>query len=94
MTREVQTVSHSPIVSSMSLKRGSEVVWQSASSSGIPPMVMLREGQSLQSEADKWQRPDIEFFDRQDVPQEVMDPKKRGGIGASDVTLKGLVPRR
>jgi hypothetical protein len=94
MTREVQTVSHSPIVSSISLQRGSEVVWEAASSSGTPPMVMLREGQSLQSEADKWQRPDIEFFGRQDVPQEVIDPKKRGGIGTSDVTLQGLVPRR
>lgn len=94
MTRQVVSVTVSPIVSSMVLSRGQEVVWQSASSNGVPPIVRLEEGKSLQSEADQWQKPDVEFFSRQDVPQEVMDPKKRGGVGTSDVTLKGLVPRR
>ncbi len=60
----------------------------------IPPILHLREGQSAQSEAKKWEAADVEFFSRTDIPFEVLNPDKQGGLGTSDITIQGIIPRK
>jgi hypothetical protein len=70
-----------------------KVAWQSLTSSGVPPLLRLQEGQSVQSEIDKWQKPNPQFFDAVTLPARILDPAKRNGIGITNVTNRGLVPQ-
>jgi len=41
----------------------------------------------------RWQRPNVDFFEKIDIPEKLLDPTKRNGIGATQVTNRGLIPR-
>jgi hypothetical protein len=88
-----QSATFTPHVSSVQLMVGDSVAWQSGTSTGAPPIVMLREGQSVQNEAGKWQNPQPGFFERIQPPQRIMDPSKRNGLGTTSVTNRGLIPK-
>lgn len=88
-----QTVTIAPYVSSLQLKVGDEMAWQGGSSSGAPPVVRLGQGTNVQDEVNRWQNPDPGFFERATIPEKIMDPKKRNGLGETQVTNRGLVPK-
>lgn len=92
-TGETTTVTITPHVSSLQLKIGDQVAWQSGTSGGAPPMITLKEGESAQSEVEKWNKPSPGFFESVDIPQELLDPKRRSGLGTTEVTNRGLVPK-
>jgi hypothetical protein len=54
-------------------------------------MLFLREGQTAQGEIGKWQNPQPGFFDTVDIPDKIIDPAKRNGLGTTEVTNRGLV---
>jgi len=54
-------------------------------------MLFLREGQTAQGEVSKWQAPQPGFFDTVDIPDKIIDPSKRNGLGTTEVTNRGLV---
>jgi hypothetical protein len=88
-----QTATVTPYISSIKINLGEKVIWQSASSSGAPPMVRLKEGESVQNEVSRWQKPDPGFFDRVDIPARILDPDKKNGLGVTEVTNRGLIPK-
>jgi hypothetical protein len=88
-----QTVSITPFISSLQLKMGEAVIWSSGTSTGAPPFVWLKEGQTLQGEVSRWQNPDPGFFERVDIPEKILDPAKRRGLGTTEVTNRGLIPK-
>ncbi|MBM4090114.1 MAG: hypothetical protein FJ276_11945 [Planctomycetes bacterium] len=91
---QVISLSGTPIISSYTITQGQQLIWSGASSSGIPPVISLREGQDAQQEVNKWQAADVNFFSRCDIPDSVFDPKKKGGVGTTDITIRGLETRR
>lgn len=93
-TGERMSVTSTPIVSEYTIQRGTDTLWTNATASGIPPILHLKEGQNVQTEAGRWQNPDIEFFTRSDIPHELFDPAKQGGLGVTDISVRGLVPRK
>jgi hypothetical protein len=88
-----QSVSVTPFISSLVLKVGENVAWQSGTSSGLPMMMRLEPGQTAQGEVNKYQRPNPQFFEQVEIPSEVSDPTKREGLGATKVTTRGLEPQ-
>ncbi len=92
-TGEQQSVTITPHVASLELKVGSVVAWQAGTRSGAPSMMFLSEGQTAQGEADKWNNPRPQFFDTVDLPDSILDPAKRTGLGLTQVTNRGLVPK-
>lgn len=88
-----QTASVQPFVSTAKLLIGDQVAWQAGTSSGAPAMVILKEGQTVQEEVDRWQRPNPGFFAEMKLPARIIDPAKRDGLGVTSVTTKGLVVR-
>ena len=86
-----QSASVTPHISSLQIEIGGQVAWQSGTSTGAPPMISLREGQTAQSEVDQWQRPQPEFFETVNIPWRILDPAKRKGVGVTQVTTRGLV---
>ena len=87
------SVSVTPHVSSLRIEVSQALAWQAGTSTGPPPVIMLEEGKSAQSEVDRWQHPNVEFFDSVAIPARILDPKYRTGVGTSDVNVNGLVPR-
>jgi hypothetical protein len=90
-SQNTETVSVTPFYSSIVIKVGDVVAWQSGTSTGAPPVIWLREGQTAQGEVDKWQRPQPEFFANVEIPDKIIDPAKRNGLGTTEVTNRGLV---
>jgi hypothetical protein len=88
-----QSATITPFISSLQLKIGDTIAWSSGTSTGAPPFVRLEQGQSLQGEVSKWQKPDPDFYGRVDIPDRIMDPKKKDGLGTTDVTTRGLIPK-
>ncbi|MCC6510300.1 MAG: hypothetical protein IT423_14445 [Pirellulaceae bacterium] len=88
---EIQSASITPFVAKVQILVGKDEAWSTLSSSGPPPIVSMREGESLQSEIDRSNRPVWSFYQSLDIPAEIIDPKKRGGVGHTAVTNKGLV---
>lgn len=88
-----ESVSVTPYISSARILMGEQVCWSGGTSTGAPPILMLREGQTVQSEVDKWQKPHPEFFDTVDIPEKILDPAKRNGLGSTQVTNRGLIPK-
>jgi hypothetical protein len=86
-----QTASVVPYLTSLRLMMGKKAVWQSGTGNGIPPIVTLYEGRTVQDEVDRWQHPNVEFFETVLIPTRVMDPAKRIGLGTTMVTNRGLI---
>ena len=86
-----ETVSVTPFYSSLVIKVGEVVAWQNGTSTGAAPTIWLREGQTAQGEINKWQNPHPEFFDHVVIPDKIIDPAKRNGLGTTEVTNRGLI---
>ena len=89
--RQVQSATITPYVASVKVMVGDDEAWSNISSSGPPPVVSMREGDSLQSEIDRSNQPTWSFYQTVDIPTEIVDPKKRGGLGSTAVSNRGLV---
>lgn len=88
-----QTVTVTPFVSSLVLKMADKEIWSSGTRTGAPGIISAKEGQSLQEEVDRWQKPNPGFFATVDIPDKIMDPAKRNGLGTTKVTNRGLIPK-
>jgi hypothetical protein len=93
LTGEEQSVTITPHVASLVLKVGTAVAWQGGTSSGVAPVIFLQKGETAQGEADKMNRPHPEFFETVDIPDNILDPAKRTGLGTTQVTNRGLIPK-
>lgn len=92
-TGDVTSVQITPIVSSIHLLQDQQIVWRDSTSTGFPPVIFLKQGSSVQEEVDSYQNVDIGFFSRSSIPAELFNSKMKTGLGISDATIKGLVPR-
>jgi len=88
-----QSATITPFFSKLKLEIDGKPAWQSGTSTGAPPVIRLEEGQTAQGQVDQWQNPNPGFFASVDLPAEILDPAKRSGLGTTNVTTQGLVPK-
>ena len=88
-----QSATITPHVATLQLSVGGTVAWTSGTSSGAPPFISLQPGQTAQAEIEKWNNPHPQFYDTVDIPDSILDPKKRNGLGTTEVTNRGLVAK-
>jgi len=88
-----QSVTVTPHVATLTLTVGDAVAWSTGTSSGAPPFISLQAGQTAQTEVEKWNSPYPKFYETVDIPDSILDPKKSSGLGTSQVTNRGLVPK-
>jgi hypothetical protein len=88
-----QSATFVPYISSLRLQIGNSTAWQTGTSTGAPPVVRLSAGHTAQDEVDNWQKPNTEFFRSVKIPERILDPKYRDGLGTTLVTNRGLVPQ-
>jgi len=87
-----ETITVTPEFSIVSVKVNGKPVWIAAT--GIPPFIEVPQGKTLQDEIDYYQKPNVEFFDRVEIPDRIRDPDKiANGLGTTKITTRGLVPK-
>ncbi|TWU54455.1 hypothetical protein Poly51_31740 [Rubripirellula tenax] len=90
----VQSASVQPYLSTIELTIDGQPAWRGRSSSGVPPVVRIAEGESLQRKVDEAQAPDIGFFSTVNVPESIINPEFRTGLGVSLITNQGLEKKK
>ncbi len=91
-TREI--VDRHLVYAATIVKVNDKIAWRSGTSSGgAPSMIRLKEGQTAQGEVDKWQHPNVAFFDKVDIPESILDPAKKNGLGSTAVTNRGRITK-
>lgn len=89
--RQIQSATITPYVARLKILVNKEEAWSTVSSSGPPPIITMRKGETLQSVVDSGNQPNWSFYQTVDMPTEIIDPNKRGGLGSTAVTNRGLV---
>jgi hypothetical protein len=91
--RADETVTVTPHISSLVIDVDGKIAWQASTATGPPSFIRIRANQSAQSEANRWNQPQPQFFENTQIPKEILDPKYSNGLGETDVTIRGLIPR-
>ena len=81
------TVSFQPHFSNLKIKKGNSVLWQNGTSTGAPSFIRA---ENPQAEINRYQNPNLEFFNRVSPPQRIIDPKYSRGFGVSKFGLRGI----
>ena len=89
-----ETVTVQPFVSSILLSLQGQPAWKAVSISGIPPTIRLRPGESAQQKVLENQHPDLVFFSKTSIPNVIINPEFRKGLGTSVITNRGLVKKK
>jgi hypothetical protein len=90
----IKSATVQPFLSTIELRIDGKPAWRARSSSGVPPMIQLRPGESLQQKINETQKPNIGFFSSTDVPESIINPAFRTGLGTSVITNRGLVKKK
>ncbi len=91
--RDMQSATVTPYIATVKVMLGNDEAWGMMSSTGPPPFLMLRQGESVQDHinASGSGSPNWKFFQSVDIPHEILHPKKKGGVGRTSVTNRGLI---
>ncbi len=81
------TVSFTPHFSTLVIKKGDLVVWQTGISTGAPPM---SRASNIQAEVSSMQKPQLDFFKNVTIDSKIIDPKYSRGFGVSELSLRGI----
>jgi hypothetical protein len=90
---KTEQVSITPEISKITITIGEKVAWSSMTATGASPFVTLKAGETVQGEVSKWQKPNPDFFDGVKIPDRIIDPDRRQGLGSTAITTRGLIPK-
>ena len=93
-TGAASTVNFRPMISEVDLQVNGESAWASGTETFLPGILMSKAGQSTQDAIRAYEKPDIGFFANLPLPRQIVKPKYREGLGASQLTGAGVVDGR
>lgn len=91
--RSTFSVTVTPYFSSLEILSGDRVAWSGGTSTGLSPVLWLQEGQTPQQQANQAQQPNPGFFAKVEIPEKILDPAKKRGLGTSVISSRGLTPK-
>ena len=62
LTGDITTVNFKPHFAKLKIMQNDLIVWQSGTSTGPPPFVRLKKGRTVQSEVNRYSKPQLNFF--------------------------------
>ena len=84
---ETTSATFKPHYANLKIKQGNTIVWQGGTSTGAPPFI---HGENVQSELNKYQNPQLGFFENVKIDKTIIDPKFSRGFGVSKLGLRGI----
>jgi hypothetical protein len=91
--RPNETVSATPYAHTLRIVCGKEKAWELTANFGIPGMIAVAKTGSVQDLVNQTPKVSPEFFEGVKVPERIFDPNMRRGLGASEVTNRGLLTK-
>ena len=85
-SRKTEKATFRPHFSSLKIYRGETILWQSGTSTGAPGFIRG----DVQTELNKYQNPQLNFFKSVEPDVEIIDPKYSRGFGVSRLGLRGI----
>ncbi|MHB8972934.1 MAG: SHD1 domain-containing protein [Pirellulaceae bacterium] len=86
--KNVTQATLTPFTADLEIKRGDSVVWTRKTENRVPPLLFLREGESIQQAVSKFERPDASFFENVNIPPRIPLADVSQSIGLS--SLEGI----
>lgn len=84
---QTTSASFRPHFSSLKLMQGDTVIWQGGTSTGAPPFIS---SDNIQAELNKYQTPQLGFYQNVSMDAKIIDPKYSRGFGVSKLGLRGI----
>ena len=78
-------MSMTPFTASFKIISQKDELWNRASTNGMPHMLHMREGQSVQEAVRQYEKPNLKFFESLVIPPKILKPEIKMGIGTSTV---------
>ena len=69
--RSVTTATIRPFKAELDIRRGTDLLWTKKTENRVGPLLMLREGESVQQGVSRMERPEPEFFARLHIPPRI-----------------------
>ncbi len=89
-TGAASKVTFTPTISEVQVQVNGEVAWRYSSESGLPMMIMSKQGQSAQEAMKAYETPDSSFFAKVPYPKRIVFPKFAKGLGKSEINSTGV----
>ena len=87
-----QTVTAAPWRQEVKIMQGEQLAW-STSSGHVPRSFLLGDGESVGRKMSEATKPSYELFENLVVPEEVIYPKFRNGLGRTAITVGGFIDK-
>lgn len=88
-----QTAKVTDFICRLKFIENGKLIWETSSfTDGSPPVVQIKQGQSLQEALAPYQKPNLQFYSNVKLPQYVARPGDTVAYGASLLTAQGIKP--
>jgi hypothetical protein len=77
------TATLTPFTAELEIRRGSDVLWQRATTNHVPSLLRLQEGETVQDAVKRYEKPNPEFFGMLNLPPRIPKPEVAEQIGMS-----------
>lgn len=84
-----ETATITPFTSELQIQRGGKTLWSRKTSNHVPSILFMTDGQSLQQEVSKFEKPDASFFENLSLPPRIINPDLQKSMGMSRFTENG-----
>lgn len=84
-----ETATITPFTSELQIQRGGKILWSRKTSNYVPSILFMRDGQTLQQEVSKFEKPDPTFFENLNLPPRIINPDLLKSMGRSRLTESG-----
>lgn len=86
------TASVTSHISRLRLYEDGKVIWEASGVTGAPPVLHLKQGESIQQALAPYQVPNLRFFSDVKLPEYIARPHPSGAYGASTISHRGIQP--
>ncbi len=79
----IEKVTITPFTSELVIGDGRQILWSRKTENRVPPLIFLRDGQTLEEAVKAYERPQPEFFAGLQIPPRIPKKEYAGGLGRS-----------
>jgi hypothetical protein len=82
-SRTTSKASLTPFTADLEIRRDATVLWKRSTVNRIPPLLQLKEGETVQDAVRRYEKPDAAFFARLNLPPRILKPEITSQVGRS-----------
>ena len=88
--RQIETHAYTPVDHNLTYSFQGSKIYEAGRGSGIPPMIQLKEGETITDYLRKYETIDYDYYIKVNLPKNIIKPVEPS-VGKSRITVSGLV---